>query len=83
MLPPYKKSHLIKDLKKFFKPQKWNTMTVSAHGRRIVVKVNGTQTTELKNDPGRLKGHLALQLHGGQELDVAFKDMVILSEAKK
>ena len=70
-------------VKKFFRPQKWNTMTVSAHGRRIVVKVNGTQTAELKNDRGRLKGHLALPLHGGQDVDVTFKDMEILSEAKK
>ena len=70
-------------VKKFFRPQKWNTMTVSAHGRRTVVNVNGTQTAELKNERGRLKGHLALQLHRGQDVEVAFKDVEILSEAKK
>jgi len=70
-------------VKKFFKPQKWNTMTVSAHGGRIVVNVNGSRTAELKNDRGRPKGHLAMQLHGGQDLEVWFKDMEILSEAKK
>ncbi|MBL7132710.1 MAG: DUF1080 domain-containing protein [Phycisphaerae bacterium] len=70
-------------VKKFFRPQKWNTMTVSARGRRIVVKVNGRQTASLTNDRGRLKGHLAIQLHGGQDVEVAFKNMEILSEAKK
>ena len=52
-------------VKKWFKPQEWNEMTVSAHGRRIVVHVNGHRTAELADDPGRLEGHLALQLHGG------------------
>ena len=70
-------------VKKFFKPGQWNAMTVSANGRRIVVNVNGIQAAELKNDPGRLKGRLALQLHGGQDLEVAFKNMEILTAAKK
>ena len=56
---------------------------LSDHGRRIVVNVNGTQTAEPKNDRGRLKGYLAFQLHGGQDVDVTFKDMEILGEAKK
>jgi len=63
---------------KYFKPQQWNQMTVSAHGRRIVVHVNGTKTAELKNDPGRLKGRLALQLHGSKQMHVMFKDVEIL-----
>ena len=45
-------------------------MTVSAHGRRIVVHVNGYKTADLKNDQGRLDGHLGLQLHGGQDMEV-------------
>jgi len=66
------------DVAKWFKPQEWNQMTVSAHGRRIVVHVNGQKTVELKNDKGRLEGHLALQLHGGQDVHVMFKDVEIL-----
>jgi len=65
-------------VKKFFKPQQWNQMTVSAHGRRIVVHVNGYKTAELKDDPGRLEGHLALQLHGSKDMHVLFKDIEIL-----
>ena len=70
------------DVAKWFKPGQWNQMTVSAHGRRIVVHVNGQKTAELKNDKGRLEGHLALQLHGGQDVKVMFKDIEILVPQK-
>ncbi len=78
------------DVAKWFKPQDWNQMAVSAHGQRIVVHVNGQKTAELKRDPalrepndkGRLEGHLALQLHGGQDVHVMFKDIEILVPQK-
>jgi len=66
------------DVAGWFNPGQWNQMTVSAHGRRIVVHVNGQKTAELKDDKGRLEGHLALQLHGGQDVHVMFKDIEIL-----
>jgi len=71
------------EVQKYFKPQQWNEMTVSAHGRRIVVHVNGHKTAELKDDPGRLQGHLALQLHGGQDMNVMFKDIEMLVPKKQ
>jgi hypothetical protein len=67
------------EVKKYFKPGQWNQMTVSAHGRHIVVHVNGHKTAELKNDPGRLEGHLALQLHGSKDMHVMFKDIEMLA----
>ncbi|MBL7038810.1 MAG: DUF1080 domain-containing protein [Pirellulaceae bacterium] len=71
-------------VKRCFKPGEWNEMTVSAHGRRIVVQVNGTKTADLANDPGRLEGFFGLQLHGGQEMDVEFKSIELLeSEADR
>jgi hypothetical protein len=66
------------EVKKWFKLQYWNEMTVSAHGRRIVVHVNGQKTAELKNDQGRLDGHFALQLHPKQDMHVMFKDIEML-----
>ncbi|MBL7134401.1 MAG: DUF1080 domain-containing protein [Phycisphaerae bacterium] len=71
-----------KFVKKFFKPGQWNWMTVSARGRRIVVHVNNVKTAELKNDKGRTEGHVALQLHGGQDMRVEVKDLEILTAAK-
>ncbi len=69
-------------LSKYFKTNDWNTMTVSAHGSRITVDVNGFRTAEVINDPSRPEGHFALQLHGGQDVEVHFKDIQILSEPK-
>ncbi len=66
------------DVKKWLKPKEWNELSVVAIGGRIVVHVNGFKTAELHDDPGRAKGQLALQLHGGQDLDVWFKDIEIL-----
>lgn len=66
-------------LKKYFKPQQWNDMTVSAHGRHIVVHLNGRKTVELKNDQGRLKGYLGLQLHGSADVEVMFKDIEMMA----
>jgi hypothetical protein len=70
------------DVKKWYRPNEWNTMTVSAHGKRIAVDVNGYRTAELRDDPGRAEGRLALQLHGGQDVQVMFKDIEVLAEAK-
>jgi hypothetical protein len=52
-------------------------MTVTAQGRDITVQLNGVTTAELKNDPGRLEGYFGLQLHGGNDMHVEFKDIRI------
>jgi hypothetical protein len=52
-------------------------MTVKAVKGHIVVHVNGYKTAELTNDPGRLQGHIALQLHGGQDMHVLFKNIML------
>lgn len=64
-------------VKTFFKPGEWNDMTVTAKGRDVTVTVNGVTTAELKNDRGRTKGLVALQIHGGQDVEVRFKDIEI------
>lgn len=65
---------------RYFKPQEWNEMSVTARGGNVVVYVNGVKTAELKDDPGRREGHLALQLHGGMDMHVMFKDIEIREE---
>jgi 3-keto-disaccharide hydrolase len=53
-------------------------MTIEAIGPRITVYINGKRAAHLRNDTrGRPHGKLALQLHGGQEVDVWFKDLEI------
>lgn len=58
---------------------KWVSITVTAINDDITVSLNGVTTTELFADKGCLKkGHIALQLHGGTEMHVEFKDIAIL-----
>ena len=65
------------DVKKFYKHKDWNEMTVTAIGGNVTVTVNGVKTAELKNDPGAREGYFGLQLHGGQKMNVLFKDIAI------
>jgi len=55
----------------------WNTMKVIAKGKNIRVYLNGHLTAELKNDPGRTKGHIGLQLHGSQKMHVIYKSILL------
>lgn len=71
------------EVKKYFKPGEWNEMTVTANGKDITVTVNGTKTAELKNDPGRSTGYIALQLHGSQDCEAWFKEIEIAGEPVK
>ena len=65
------------DVKRWYKPGVWNEMTVTARGGDVVVTVNGMTSAVLKNDPGRSSGKFALQVHGGQDVEVWFKDLEI------
>ena len=65
------------DAAKYFKPGDWNEMTVEGRGPHVVVHVNGVKASEI-NDPSiRMEGPFALQIHGGQDVHVMFKDIQI------
>jgi len=64
----------------WYKKGEWNDLVVSAHGRRTTVRVNGHLSAELLDDPGRTSGHIALQLHGGQDMFVEYRQIEILSK---
>lgn len=65
------------DVKRWYKPNEWNQMIVSALGRHVCVYVNGMKSAEIVDDPGRLSGKIALQMHGGQDNEIYFKDLDI------
>ena len=65
-------------VKTWYKPDVWNEMTVTALGRNVTVHVNGVRSAALVDDPGRTEGRFALQVHGGQDCEVLFKDIEIL-----
>jgi hypothetical protein len=66
-----------------FKPNDWNELVIAAYGGDVKVTLNGTTTAELKDDPSRPAGQLAMQMHAGNEMLVLFKDIQILGEPKK
>ena len=66
--------------KRKYKKGEWTDLELSVIGGHIVVKINGVISSELKNDKGRAKGHIGLQLHGGQVMHVEYKDILILEK---
>lgn len=60
-----------------FKPGEWNEVAVSARGPRVVVHVNGWKASEI-SDPDRRPGKVALEVQGGEEGVVSFKDVEVL-----
>lgn len=57
----------------------WVSITVTAIDDDVTVSLNGTTVTELLGDKESLKkGRIALQLHGGQNMHVEFKDIAVL-----
>jgi len=65
---------------KVYQPGQWNEIWISAHGKRLVVHVNGKKTADFTDEKQtRLSGLLGLQLHGGQDMDVQFKDLALLT----
>lgn len=61
----------------WFRPGEWNEMVVIAFGGSVNVLVNGKLSARLAGDPGRPAGCFALQAHGGQEVEVRFKDLAV------
>jgi hypothetical protein len=66
----------------YYRAGDWNEMVIIAQGRRIVIIINGIRTAEVRDDPGRLRGRLALQLNPRQNLDVFYKDIALLVPKK-
>jgi hypothetical protein len=64
-------------VKTYYKPHEWNDMTVEAKGTRVVVYVNGTKVSDIDDNKQSMEGPFALQIHGGQDVHVMFKDIHI------
>ena len=60
-----------------FKPGEWTDMYVSAIGTHYVVKLNGQTITDIDDKEGRKEGAVALQLHGGMDMTVEFRDLYL------
>lgn len=60
-----------------FVPGAWAQMEVTAKGTHYIVKLNGKTITDIEDPEGRKEGWVALQLHGGVDMTVSFKDMYL------
>ena len=52
-------------------------MDIEGQGPHVVVHVNGWQASETNDASLVQEGPFALQIHGGQDVDVLFKDIKI------
>lgn len=68
---------------KYFKKDDWNDVVIDAHGGNVKVTVNGFTTADLKDDPSRPAGQLAMQMHAGNDMLVYFKDIEIKEEPRE
>jgi Domain of Unknown Function (DUF1080) len=58
-----------------FKPGEWTKMNVKAIGTHYTVKLNGKVVTDIDDPQGRTEGAVGLQLHGGVDMTVEFRNM--------
>ena len=70
----------VEEEKKFTKTDDWNEMVIDARGGNVVVRVNGVETANLKDDPSRPEGNFALQMHAGCVMEVMFKEIEISTD---
>ena len=57
-----------------FKRDGWNTYRIACQGDRLVIEVNGTVTTDVR-DAVDAKGHLAIQHHGEKGAVYRFRNL--------
>ena len=67
-----------KTMEKIYRPGEWTDLALVARGGDVHVFINHRKTAVLKDDRGNTEGHFGLQLHGGQEMEVYFKDIDVL-----
>lgn len=60
---------------KWYKANAWNDLLIEADSARITVFLNGRKTVDYLDAGGRRQGVFAFQLHGGQDMDVRFKEI--------
>ena len=58
-----------------FKPGEWTRMDIDVRSSHYIVKLNGQTVTNIEDLRGRPEGRVALQLHGGMDMTVEFKDI--------
>lgn len=69
-----------KEAAKLVRDGDWNDFEISAKGDHVVIKLNGTTTTDRTDPVFARSGVIALQVHVGKPMEVRFKDLMIKAE---
>ncbi|MEJ7694480.1 DUF1080 domain-containing protein [Daejeonella sp.] len=66
-------------IKQLLRPDEWNDYEVRAEGRRIRIFLNGEQTVDYTEEDLTIPqfGLIALQIHGGGQAEVHYKDLIL------
>lgn len=64
-------------VKRLLRPDDWNDYEIRSDGRRIRILLNGEQTVDYTEEDVTIPqaGHIALQIHGGGQAKVYYKDI--------
>ncbi len=59
------------------RPGDWNHYEVTCRGDRIRLVLNGVVTCDIRDPEGAREGTIALQLHRGEPMQVAFREILV------
>ena len=60
------------------KDDQWNTTCTTAYGDRLVQTLNGFCTSDIIDEDCEKTGKLGLQMHGGTDCEMFFKDFEVM-----
>ena len=60
------------------KDDQWNTTCTAAYGDRLVQTLNGFCTSDIVDEACEKTGKLGLQMHGGADCEMFFKDLEVM-----
>lgn len=72
-------------VKQLLRPNDWNDYQIHSEGRRIRILLNGVQTVDYTEEDVTIpqSGLIALQIHGGGQAEVHYKDIMLEEFPKK
>ena len=60
------------------KDDQWNTTCTAAYGDRLIQTLNGFCTSDIVDEACEKTGKLGLQMHGGADCEMFFKDFEVM-----
>ena len=64
-------------VKELLKMDDWNQMRIEVRGTEYVVSLNGKKVMNYKSESGKAKGPIGLQLHGGRDMAIDYRNLKV------